>query len=302
MGGSELAVPDALVAVLDALFEGAYLVDSQRRILSWNRSAERITGFPADDVVGLRCSDNILCHVDESGENLCLGQCPVERTIKTGEPASARLYLHHSSGHRVPVVIRVLPIETPQGRVALELFREDMALHSMRERLREMESTAMLDTLTGLGNRRLAQQTITKRIAERERYGRMFGLILVDVDDFSDINDDLGHDAGDKVLQVVARSILGVVRPFDCICRWGGDQFLSVVQNLDSHGLAAIGERMRGIVEASSVEYDSRSIPVTVSIGGALSRRGEPADGMLVRADSLLHEAKEAGGNRMRID
>jgi diguanylate cyclase (GGDEF)-like protein len=124
----------------------------------------------------------------------------------------------------------------------------------------------------------------------------------VDIDEFKPINDTWGHDAGDEVLAVVARSLLGVVRPFDVVCRWGGDEFLAVVQNVDSRSLTSVAERMRGIVESSSVEYDNRSISATVSVGGALSRRGEPADGMLVRVDALLYEAKEAGRNRTRID
>lgn len=294
--------PQELKPFLNTLFEGAYLVDADRRILAWNRAAERITGFKASEVVGLRCSDNVLSHVDEEGESLCLGRCPVADSITTGKPGTARVFIHHSSGHRVPVAIRVLPVETPEGRVALELFREDMALHTMRERLRDLETMALVDPLTGMGNRRLASQTITQRIAERERYGRLFGLVLVDIDEFKPINDTWGHDAGDEVLAVVARSLLGVVRPFDVVCRWGGDEFLAVVQNVDSRSLTSVAERMRGIVESSSVEYDNRSISATVSVGGALSRRGEPADGMLVRVDALLYEAKEAGRNRTRID
>lgn len=294
--------PQDLKDFLNTLFEGAYLVDGDRKILAWNRAAERISGFKASDVIGLRCSDNVLSHVDENGENLCLGRCPVAETIRTGKPGNARVYLHHSAGHRVPVAVRVLPVETSQGRIALEVFREDMALHTMRERLRDLETMALVDPLTGMGNRRLASQTITQRIAERERYGRLFGLVLVDIDGFKRINDSWGHDAGDEVLAVTARSLLGVVRPFDVVCRWGGDEFLAVVQNVDSRSLTSIAERMRGIVESSSVEYDNRSISATISVGGALSRRGEPADGMLVRVDALLYEAKEAGRNRTRID
>lgn len=288
-----------LSRVLDRLFEGAYLVDARRRILSWNRAAERITGYQGADVVGSRCSDNILVHVDEDGRNLCLDGCPVAEAIESGEERSARVFLHHSSGHRVPVAVRVIPLE---AGMALELFREDMALHTMRERLRDLEQMALVDTLTGLGNRRFASQAIARRIAERERYGRMFGLVLADVDGFREVNDTLGHQAGDRVLSTIAKSLIGVVRPFDAVCRWGGDQFLVVVQNVDTHGLTAIAERMRSIVESSSVGYDTGSVSATVSVGGALSRRGEPAEGMLVRVDSLMYEAKKAGRNRIRIE
>ncbi len=293
---------DELRGLLDGLFEGACLVDGQRRILYWNAAAERITGHSGEDVIGSRCSDNALAHLDENGESLCLRRCPVAAAIETGRTQSARVFLHHGSGHRVPVVVRVFPLEGPGGRMALEVFREDMSLHTMRERLRDLEQMVLVDSLTGLGNRRLAYQIITRRIAERERYERMFGLVLADIDRFREINDTLGHDVGDRTLQMVARSLMGVVRPFDMVCRWGGDEFLAVAQNVDTHGLTAIAERIRSIVESSSVRYDTGSVSATVSVGGAISRRGEPAEGMLIRVDSLMYEAKKAGRNRIRID
>jgi len=291
-----------LSALLDALFEGAFLVDGRRTILSWNPAAERITGYPGGEVVGRSCPDGLLSHVDDSGESLCADGCPILRALRTGEAQSERVYLHHSSGHRVPVMVRVIPMEAPGGRMALQLFREDMALHTMRERLRDLEELALVDPLTGLGNRRLASREIARKIAERERYERSFGLLLADVDHFRRTNEELGHDAGDRLLVATARSLMGVVRPFDAVCRWGGDQFLTVVGNVDSHGLSAIAERIRSIVESSSVRYDTRPVSATVSVGGVLSRRGEPAEGMLVRVDSLLYEAKKAGRNRIRID
>jgi len=288
--------------LLDSLFEGAFLADHRRTILSWNPAAERITGYPRTDVVGKNCSDGLLAHVDDAGEGLCTDRCPLLRAMETGETQSERVYLHHSSGHRVPVMVRVLPLEAPGGRMALQVFREDMVLHTMRERLRDLEELSLVDALTGLGNRRFASREMARRIAERERYERMFGLLLADVDGFRGINEELGHDAGDRLLVATARSLMGVMRPFDTVCRWGGDQFLAVVGNVDSHGLSAIAERIRSIVEASSVRYDTRPVSATVSVGGALSRRGEPAEGMLVRVDSLLYEAKKAGRNRIRID
>lgn len=291
-----------LSRLLDSLFEGAFLVDGRRTILSWNPAAERITGYPGADVVGRSCSDGLLSHVDDAGESLCGDRCPLLRALKTGEARRERVNLHHSSGHRVPVVVRVLPLETPGGRMALQVFREDMALHTMRARLRDLEELSLVDAITGLGNRRFASREIARRIAERERYERTFGLLLIDVDDFRGTNEELGHDAGDRLLVATARTLMGVLRPFDAVCHWGGDQFLAVVGNVDSHGLSVIAERIRSIVESSSVQYDTRPVSATISVGGALSRRGEPAEGMLVRVDSLLYEAKKAGRNRIRID
>jgi sigma-B regulation protein RsbU (phosphoserine phosphatase) len=124
--------------ILDALADGAYITDVNRKILFWSQAAERITGWLSGDVVGHSCADNILVHVDKDGHSLC-GQehCPLHRSIVTGQPSSEPLliFAQHKQGYRIPVQVSVAPLREPAGKTVggIEIFRD---LTGMMEDLR----------------------------------------------------------------------------------------------------------------------------------------------------------------------
>lgn len=122
---SELSVR----ALLNSLPEGAYITDLDRRILYWNKAAEQITGWPADEVVGRSCFENILCHIDKDGHPLCGKEyCPLHRSIVTEAPSDQPLliFAQTRSGRRVPVEVTVAPLRNGSGEVVggIELFRD----------------------------------------------------------------------------------------------------------------------------------------------------------------------------------
>ena len=115
--------------VLDSLADGAYITDTDRRILFWNRAAERITGWMAADVVGHRCQDNILAHIDKDGNPLCNHEtCPLRRSMVTGRPSALPLliFANSKSGKRIPVEVTVAPVRDASGAIVggVELFRD----------------------------------------------------------------------------------------------------------------------------------------------------------------------------------
>ena len=115
-----------LSAVLDSLYDGVYIVDKDRRILFWNRGAEKITGYSADEVVGRRCSANILNHIDADGTLLCRRACPLLRAIQTGKEIEAKVYPLHKDGRRFPTLTHVAPIRDERGKIiaGIEIFRD----------------------------------------------------------------------------------------------------------------------------------------------------------------------------------
>ena len=102
--------PEFFSELLDNLTDGVYFVDRERRIVYWNKAAERITGFSKSEVIGCRCLDNILTHVNEEGGNLCHSGCPLAQTIEDGKSRKADVFLHHKDGHRQPVLVGVAPV------------------------------------------------------------------------------------------------------------------------------------------------------------------------------------------------
>ncbi len=115
--------------ILDTLPDGTYVTDVERRIVFWSRSATRLTGWPASEVVGRTCSDNLLVHIDKDGHRLCGEEhCPLHRSIVTGKvsPEPLLVFAQHKPGHRIPVEVTVAPISDATGRVVggIEVFRD----------------------------------------------------------------------------------------------------------------------------------------------------------------------------------
>ncbi len=290
--------------LLDDLLDGVYIVDCERRITYWNKGAEKISGFSAQDVLGLRCQDNLLRHVDGEGCALCTDHCPLAATIEDGKAREADLFLHHKAGHRVPIWVRVSPIRGDGGHIigAVETFSENSAKTTALEQLVELQDLALLDPLAGVGNRRFAEVRLRASLDSLQRYGWRFGVLFLDVDHFKEINDTYGHDIGDKVLRMVARTLGGNLRSADSLGRWGGEEFLAVITNTTEESLRTTAERGRKLVAASSLESEPDSIQVTVSIGATMARPEDTVESLVKRADRLVYRAKARGRNRVEFD
>jgi diguanylate cyclase (GGDEF)-like protein/PAS domain S-box-containing protein len=290
--------------LLDNLYDGVYFVDSDRRITYWNRGAERLTGYEAPEVIDCYCRDDILMHVDEKGNKLCeTSLCPAVKTLQDGRAREEELYLHHKRGHRLPVAIRVAPILSPDGKIvgAVEVFSDNTPRMISKQTIEELQRIALLDPLTEVGNRRYAEMNLKFRLAEQERYGWPFGILFIDIDHFKTINDRFGHEIGDDVLRMTARTLAGSLRSFDLVSRWGGEEFLALIINVDPGSLLSVAEKLRRMVEQSSITYDSENIRVTVSIGGTLALNSDGVETIVRRADELMYRSKTEGRNRTNL-
>ncbi len=290
-------------ALLDNIYDGAYFVDRNRRITYWNRGAERITGYAASEVVGKECSDNILMHVTKEGRRLCTEICPLAEELLKSDDRSREVFFHHRSGFRVPVTIRVAPIRDEQGVTVggVEVFTDNTPAAVALERIAELERLAYVDTLTGLANRRYVEITLNARLEELQRYGWRFGVLFIDIDRFKDVNDQYGHDLGDEVLKMVGRTLQNSVRPFDVVSRWGGEEYLVVIANVEGEALITAANRSRVLVEESNMP-DNGGIRVTISLGATLARREDTIDSLIKRADQLMYRSKQSGRNLVTAD
>ncbi len=289
--------------LIDNLGEGIYFVDRERRITFWNKAAEKITGFPSNEVVGRRCMDQVLTHVDDAGCCLCVGSCPLSETIADGKERESEVYLHHRQGHRIPVRVRTTPIADEAGNVigAVELFTDNSRRLGLEERLAQMERLALLDPLTHLPNRRYVETHLEARFAELRRNNWPFGVLYIDIDHFKSVNDRYGHEIGDKVLQLVGRTLAANSRAFDIAGRWGGEEFVTIVANsADVSRLSQVADRLRAMVAQSTLR-ENPGLRVTVSIGAALANSDDTIETLLRRADEKLYEAKNCGRNKVCV-
>lgn len=288
--------------VLNGVKDGVYFVDKDRKINFWNKSAENITGFSRHEVVNRYCYDNILNHVDENGTQLCKNGCPLHQTLLDGKERSNTVYFHHKDGHRVESKVYIMPIyEDGQIIGAVETFSELLDEELIIKDMEKLKSLAYYDQLTSLPNRRYLDDQIDLKFNEMSKLKTSFAVAIIDVDHFKHFNDTYGHDIGDQVLQMLAKLFKHAVRGEDFVGRWGGEEFVAVFSNISEDVLPKVLNRIRMLVETSSLRLNDQKISVTISIGGSHARREDDANTLFKRADEMLYKAKKAGRNQVQI-
>ena len=289
--------------VIDNLYDGVYFVDRARVITYWNKGAERITGYKRGEVIGRSCRDNLLNHVTAGGVQLCRDRCPLAACMEEGVPQEAEVFLHHADGHRLPVLIRAAPFHDAEGNIigAVETFSSDLGVVTVRQQLRELRHQTRTDSLTGISNRPHLEGRLRALPAEYEGRGGA-GVVFVDIDHFKQLNDAHGHDAGDRVLRMVAATLKNSLRETDVIGRWGGEEFLAILYDVTSiEGLEKSCEKLRTLVELSRLDLADQSLAVTISLGGTLLRPDDTPESIVHRADELMYRSKRRGRNQVSV-
>jgi len=158
----------------------------------------------------------------------------------------------------------------------------------------QLEELAAKDHLTGLFNRSKLDEALENQFKHSKRYRTIFGAIMIDIDYFKQVNDDYGHQAGDTILQEFATLLKNASRETDIIGRWGGEEFLLIVENIDKDNLINLAQKLRMSVEEYKFSIVNHK---TASFGVALYRSGEKINELIARADKALYQAKDSGRN-----
>jgi diguanylate cyclase (GGDEF)-like protein len=175
-------------------------------------------------------------------------------------------------------------------------------LSESREKLhvqaQQLDRLARIDPLTGLSNRRDLNEILPAALAKAYVDQSPLTVLMIDIDHFKEINDELGHDAGDAVLVSVAQSMRGLMRVGDIVGRWGGEEFLAILPDADASAAMLVAQRLRAEIEQRHVLVNGTH--VTITVGGAAWTSGTVA-GLIGRADDALYLGKRAGRNTVRM-
>lgn len=289
--------------LLENLFDGVYYVDLNRQITYWNKAAEKITGYTKSEVTGSGCSDHILRHIDYEGKELCLGDCPLRATLKDGRHREAKIYLHHKLGHRVPVSVRISPIKDETDKIigAVEIFSDTTDHQNILREVESLRQAAYIDGLTRIGNRRFGEMTLQAKLYELKIFNISFGILFIDIDHFKIINDNYGHQTGDEILTMVGKTLANILRKLDAVIRWGGEEFVVVLPNINMDTLSESAERVRVFIERSFIMKKAEKLSVTVSIGASMAEADDTVESLVRRADELMYQSKQLGRNRVTV-
>jgi diguanylate cyclase (GGDEF)-like protein len=184
-----------------------------------------------------------------------------------------------------------------------ELFTIELsnAQTALVAKLGEARRQAMFDPLTRLWNRRGATDLLNAALQDATKHDHSVGICLADIDNFKQVNDQFGHQVGDQVLRRVAGSIVASVRPQDIVCRYGGEEFLIIVHDIDETGCIAIGERICEGMRHLPILTRDGPVQATISIGVAISGRGDSisSERLIAMADTALYQSKREGRDRV---
>ncbi|MDP0489336.1 MAG: sensor domain-containing diguanylate cyclase [Fusobacterium sp. JB021] len=288
--------------ILNGISEGVYFVDVNRKINFWNKAAEDITGYRKSEIIEKHCYNNILNHVDDKGNHLCMNGCPLLETIKDGKSREMKVYLRHKKGYRVPVIVKVMPIYD-KGEVigAVETFTDISPNKMLLKSNNDLMDNIFRDELTKLPNRKYLNSHLDSVMLKYKNLNTGFGVMFLDIDFFKKVNDTYGHDVGDEVLQMIAKVFNNSCRDNDVIGRWGGEEFIGVFENVDENKLIEIANRIRVLVENSELNLEKGKIKVTISIGVSLIKEEDSIGTLVKRADEGVYLAKKNGRNRVEF-
>ncbi|HLS83499.1 MAG TPA: GGDEF domain-containing protein [Arenimonas sp.] len=182
------------------------------------------------------------------------------------------------------------------GVIAELLFRGQTRAFIANRQIRE---SALTDSLTGLPNRRAMDDALRVAHARVRRHGGHYAVVMADLDRFKRVNDTWGHAVGDEVLCELGRRLRSELRANDMAGRWGGEEFLVLLQDVDADAAWHTAEKLRVRIGGETFATSAGELPVTVSLGVAMSRDEPRPENVVKRADDALYEAKRAGRNRV---
>ena len=275
-------------AILDNVADGIITVDERLIIRSYNPAAERLFGYAAEEVVGKEFARLIADdHRAEIRPQLRAYLRPHRREVVMGS--------HETSGVRKDGT--TFPLEFNVGRLGAQRLVIG-SLRDVSERKAETEALqyrALHDPLTGLPNRTFLRERLEETIRAGEREMKPCTVLLLDLDGFKSVNDSLGHQAGDRLLQQMGQRLRGVLRKADTVARYGGDEFAVVPWGATDVARAVlIAEKILQAID-KPFAIDDQPVTINASIGIAVfPEHAEDADALMRRADVAMYAAKRA--------
>jgi diguanylate cyclase (GGDEF)-like protein len=223
-------------------------------------------------------------------------------TLGRGEIWQGETELRLGEGRVVPVSALVLMHQDHDDDAMAWVGMVARDISDLKEAEEDLRRMATVDHLTELANRALFTDQLDRAVAESRRTGRAVAVLFCDLDRFKDVNDELGHGVGDRVLMVIADRLRAMTRGEDLAARVGGDEFVILCEGIrDVDALAALAQRVIESVQRP-IDVDGAMLQVGISVGIALAGHGGvDADRLLISADQAMYRAKATGGNRYRI-
>jgi diguanylate cyclase (GGDEF)-like protein/PAS domain S-box-containing protein len=290
-----------LNTIFDSIRDPFCIFDKDYRVIRANAAYAELKRIRMEDLIGKRCYEAL-----ENRQQVC-NECVVDKSLVSADPCAKEKQMALADGTSIWLEIYTYPILDDAGVVThvIEYTREvterKKSDDEKRRLIEKLEYLSSTDSLTGLMNRRALMNSLTYEVDRARRYDSELSLILCDIDDFKDINDSLGHDAGDRVLQSVAATLRSVLRKSDIAGRYGGDEFMLILPVTAKQGAERLAEKLLAAVQSPQPSDDGREpIRMSMSIGvSSLTPEDGNIDALIKRADKAMYVSKLGGKSRV---
>ncbi len=290
-----------LNTIFDSIRDPFSIVDRNFQIIRVNDAYAQMRNKEASELVGRKCHEAL-----HNRTSVCEG-CVVSMTFNSADPCvkDKLIILHDGTG--IWVEISTYPILDEDGSVshAIEYTRNITDRKKSEEEKRllieKLEYLSSTDGLTGLMNRRALTNSLLYEIDRAKRYNSELSLILCDIDNFKEVNDTCGHDAGDRALQTIAAALKTILRKSDIAGRYGGDEFMLILPETSVKGAEKLADKILSAVRSADMSFtEDKSIRLSLSIGlSSLEMDNDTADSFIKRTDDAMYASKQGGRDRV---
>jgi diguanylate cyclase (GGDEF)-like protein/PAS domain S-box-containing protein len=292
-----------LNTIFNSIRDPFCIFDNEYRIIRVNDAYAHLKNKRVNDLIGRKCFE-----VLEGRTGVCEG-CVVDKTFSSVDPCAKDKLITLRGGTEMWVEIYTYPILDENGRPShvIEYTRDiterKKSEDEKRRLIKKLEHLSRTDSLTGLINRRALAGSLVYEIDRAKRFKSELSLILCDIDNFKEINDTYGHDAGDRALQALSATLKTILRKTDIAGRYGGDEFMLILPQTSIKGAAHLAEKLLAAVKDADLRLlDDKPVRLSMSIGIAGVKAGvdrENIDSLVKRADDAMYASKQSGKNRV---
>ncbi len=281
-----------MAAILENSRTGIFVADCSGKLLSFNQACQTISRRHGNLLTPGSSISDMLASAQKTTENQIL------QSLGQSQKLQVEVFLPANNGHReIWLQLNLTPIDdaTAQGVI------NDIS--ALKSESIAAQTLARTDALTQLGNRLGFESEFSRRIANVNAGKQSLTVMSIDLDRFKAVNDDYGHDAGDQVLVYVAHQLKQITRTVDYICRWGGDEFIILLDDLDPSMSAKLASRIVEKLNEAIVLAPNQSVHIGASIGVVYAHIGEPvlSDDLLRKADKTMYQVKHGGRNNFAV-
>jgi diguanylate cyclase (GGDEF)-like protein/PAS domain S-box-containing protein len=300
-------IPVARSLLIENMSDGLLVLDEHNRILDINPAMGNFLENKVSSYLGKNAYEVFA----EWMEQIDFLEEEVETRAELKVPKDPSRYLDlrvtplydrdHSLNGRLMIFRDISERKQVEKRLRYVNDRQQSQLIEIGVLQSKLREQAIRDPLTNLFNRRYLEETLDHEIARASREGYSICIMMIDLDHFKKVNDTYGHEAGDKVLKAIAATLAAETRRGDFACRYGGEEFVIVMPNMDNQVAYERAEKLRNTLNSLYIPYGIYSLTITISMGiASYPANGQTREAILRAADKAMYAAKEAGRDHIR--